>query len=172
GRPIRLPNTFPTVEGTKVYPSVPGGTNWFSPTYSPQTDLFYVATREQGGIFYMGEADYKPGRRFDAGGFRSIPGEERYGAVRALKPATGEMVWEFRLFTPPWAGLLSTAGGLVFGGAAEGDVFALDAATGQSLWRFQTGGEAHANPISYLSEGKQHVAVAMGNSIFDFALEE
>src|SRR5262249_48098602 len=90
GKPIRLPNTFPTVEGTKVYPNVPGATNWFSPSYSPRTNLFYVAVREEGGVYYMGEAEYKPGNLFNAGGSRKIPGEEAYGAIRALKPTTGE----------------------------------------------------------------------------------
>jgi alcohol dehydrogenase (cytochrome c) len=79
--------------------------------------------------------------------------------------------WEFRLHSPPQAGVLSTAGGLVFGGTNEGEVFALDAGSGKSLWKFQTGGVIQSNPISYLSGAKQHVAVASGNGIFDFALE-
>ena len=54
----------------------------------------------------------------------------------------------------------------------EGDFFALDAATGQPLWRFQTGGAIWANPISYLSEGKQYVAIAAGSSLLVFALPE
>ncbi|MBI3698178.1 MAG: PQQ-dependent dehydrogenase, methanol/ethanol family [Acidobacteria bacterium] len=172
GKPIRLPNTFPSVEGTKVYPSIPGATNWFSPSYSPLTSLYYVALREEGAIYYQGEAEYKPGSFFNAGGARTIPGEEPWGAIRAFKPATGEKVWEFKLFSPPWAGVLSTAGGLVFGGTEEGAVFALDAATGKSLWQFQTGGEVASNPISYLSGGKQYIAIAAGNGIFAFALEE
>jgi len=172
GRPIRLPNTFPTVEGTKVYPSVPGATNWFSPSYNPQANLFYVATREEGGIYHMGEAEYKPGAQFNAGGFRNIPGEEPWGAIRALRPTTGELAWEFKLHTAPWAGVMSTAGGLVFGGTNEGDVFALDAASGKLLWRFQTGGLIASNPMSYLSGGRQHVAIASGSAIFTFALEE
>src|SRR5262249_58338174 len=53
-------------------------------------------------------------------------------AVRALDVLTGEQRWEFKLHSPPWAGLLSTAGGLVFGGASEGNFFALDAQTGRS----------------------------------------
>ena len=70
GRPVRLPGTLPTEEGTKVYPNVPGATNWFSPSYSPRTNLFYVAVREEGGIYYKGEANYKPGAFFNAGGAR------------------------------------------------------------------------------------------------------
>ena len=54
-----------------------------------------------------------------------IPGEEPWGALRALDWQTGETRWEFRVHTPPWCGVLSTAGGLVFSGTMEGDFFAL-----------------------------------------------
>jgi alcohol dehydrogenase (cytochrome c) len=172
GRPIRLPRTEPTVEGTAVYPGVYGATNWFSPSYSPQTRLFYVAVREQGAVYYKGEAEYRAGARFDAGGFRNIPGDAAYGAVRALRPETGEKEWEFRLHSPAWAGLLSTAGGLVFGGAEEGDFFALDARTGKLLWRFQTGGQVIANPVSFLAGKRQMVAIAAGQAVYAFALPE
>jgi alcohol dehydrogenase (cytochrome c) len=132
--------------------------------------MFYVAAREEGEVYYIGEADYKPGVRFDGGGRRLVPGAESYGAIRALKATTGELVWEFRLHTPPWGGVLSTAGGLIFGGTEEGDIFALDAITGKSLWRFQAGGSVKSNPMSYQSEGKQYIAIAAGAAIFTFAL--
>jgi alcohol dehydrogenase (cytochrome c) len=171
GRPIVLPNTSPSVEGTRVYPSLNGGTVWFSPSFHPEKNLFYVAAREVGSIYYKAEAKYKAGTLFFGGGERGIPGDDAYGAVRALEAETGKCVWEFRLQTPPWAGVLSTAGGLVFGGTNEGAFFAVDAATGQPLWHFQTGEKIAANPVSYESEGKQHVAIAAGHAIFSFALD-
>jgi alcohol dehydrogenase (cytochrome c) len=172
GRPIRIPNTFPTVEGTAVYPSLHGGTNWFSPSYSPQTGLFYVAVREEGTLFYTGEAKYTPGGIYTGGSIRGIPGVEPSGSVKALEVETGKLRWEFPLQSPPWAGLLSTAGGLVFGGANEGYLFALDARTGKPLWRLQAGGAVLSNPISYLSDGKQHVAVAAGRALVVLALPD
>ncbi len=171
GRPILLPNKDPSMEGTPVYPGMHGGTNWFSPSYSPQTKLFYVATREEGTIFHKENSDYSPGRWFSGGGIRGIPGVEPTGSVRALQFDTGEVVWEFALKSPPWAGLLSTAGGLVFGGSSEGFFFALDASTGKPLWRFPTGGPIFANPISFLADGKQHVAIAAGHALFAFSLD-
>lgn len=172
GKPIRIPGTFPTVEGTKVWPSVAGANNWYSPTYSPKTGLLYVAVREAGSLYYFGEAEFKVGERFDAGGFRSIPGEEEWGAVRAYKPTTGELAWEYKLFSPPYAGLLSTAGNLVFGSTNEGQFFALNASSGKEIWRFPTGALiARGNPMSYLSNGKQQVAVTLGNVLYAFGLE-
>jgi alcohol dehydrogenase (cytochrome c) len=171
GRPMPLPGSSPSAAGTVVYPAVPGSTNWYSPSFSPKHNLFYVAVREEGGIYFEGEAEYKAGSLFNAGGFRSVPSEQGWGAVRALKPQTGEVQWEFKLQTPPWAGVMSTAGGLVFGGTTQGEFFALDASSGKSLWHFESGGDVHSNPISYLSGGKQQVAIAAGHAIFAFGLE-
>ena len=170
GRPVRAPNTMPSLEGTPVWPAVAGANNWYSPSYSRQTRLLYVAVREAGSVFHVGDPEYKEGEQFNGGGFRSVPGEQEWGAVRAFDPATGEKKWEHKLFSPPWAGLLSTAGNLVFGSTNEGQVFALQASTGKALWLYQAGGMGRANPMSYAVNGKQFVAVAMGNTLQVFGL--
>ncbi len=170
GRPMLLPNTSPSVQGTLVYPSLQGATNWFSPSYSPQLDTFYVAVREMGSIYFKGEAEYKPGQMFTGGGERALDGDRAFGVVRALNPSDGKLKWEFKLQSPPWAGVMATAGKLVFGGSDEGNFFALDGATGKPLWQFQTGGRIKSNPISFLIDGKQHVAIAAGQAIFVFGL--
>ncbi|MFN8059741.1 MAG: PQQ-dependent dehydrogenase, methanol/ethanol family [Vicinamibacterales bacterium] len=169
GRPIVIPGTEPSEKGTLVYPSLQGATNWFSPTFSPQTGLFYVSVREMGSVYYKTDVEFEEGSYFTGGG-ESRLADEAWGAVRALEATTGRQVWDFKLPSPPWSGLLSTAGGLVFGGANEGNIFALDAKTGQPLWQFQTGGAVRSNPMSYLFEGKQHVVMAAGHAIFVFAL--
>ena len=169
GRPMVIPGE-PSEKGTLTWPSLQGATNWFSPAYSPKTRLFYVSVREMSSIYYKGEAKYVPGAYFMGGGEAMRPGEEAYGAVRGLDALTGERRWEFRLLSPPWSGLLATGGGLVFGGSTEGNVYALDAATGHPLWSFQTGGGIGSNPMSFLLDGHQHVAMAAGNSLFVFAL--
>jgi alcohol dehydrogenase (cytochrome c) len=84
---------------------------------------------------------------------------------------TGKMIWDFRLPTPPWAGVMATAGGLVFGGSNEGNFYALDAITGKPLWQFQTGGAIRSGPMSFLAGDKQRVAVAGGRAVFVFGLE-
>lgn len=172
GRPAPNPVAQPTETGVRVYPHSAGGTNWFSPSYSEKTRLFYVAARESGNLVYKGEASYKPGAEYNGGGLRNIPGEPGWGAIRALEPMTGEMRWEYPLFSPPWAGVLSTGGGLVFGGCDEGYFFALDAISGNPLWRFQTGGKIISNPISYMSEGKQRIAIAAGHALYVFGVDE
>ncbi len=164
GRPTVLPNTAPSVQGTLVYPSLQGATNWFSPSYSPEANLFYVAVREMGSYYYKGEAEYKPGTFFAGGGERALDGDEAWGAVRALSPNSGKMVWEFRLKSPPWAGVLSTAGGVVFGGSNEGNFYALDAHTGKPLWDFQTGSGIESNPISFMVDGMQYRGHSGGTS--------
>jgi alcohol dehydrogenase (cytochrome c) len=123
-----------------------------------------------GAYYYKGEAEYKPGTFFAGGGERSLAGDQAYGAIRALEVETGKMKWEFRLQSPPWAGVLATAGGVLFGGSNEGNFYALDAFSGRPLWDFQTGGAIAANPISFLIDGKQHVAIAAGHALFVFGL--
>jgi alcohol dehydrogenase (cytochrome c) len=80
-------------------------------------------------------------------------------------------MWDFKLPTPTWAGVMSTAGGLVFSGSNEGNFYALDAKTGKPLWQFQTGGAIRSGPMSFLVGTKQHVAIAGGHALFVFALE-
>ena len=54
----------------------------------------------------------------------------------------------------------------------EGDFFAVDAVNGKLLWRIQTGGAVWANPISYMSEGKQYIAVAAGSTMIAFSIDQ
>jgi len=170
GRPLLLPGKEPTEPGNLVWPSLQGATNWFSPSYDPLRKQFYVSVREMGSYYYKGEAEYKTGSFFTGGGERALDGDAAWGAIRALDVATGEKKWEFRLQSPPWAGVLSTAGGLVFGGSNEGNFYALDSRSGRPLWDFQTGGGMTSNPISFLLDGKQRVAIAAGHAIFVFGL--
>jgi alcohol dehydrogenase (cytochrome c) len=170
GRPIVIPGTEPSTEGTLVWPSLNGATIWFSPAYSPVTGLYYVAAREKASIYFKREANFKPGTFFAGGGEQGLNPNDEWGAIRALNALTGEQKWEFKLTSPPWAGVMSTSGGLVFGAANEGSFFALDASTGKPLWDFQTGGRVASNPISFLAAGRQHVAIAAGHVLYVFGL--
>ncbi len=170
GRPIAIPGMSPSVEGTLVWPSLQGSTNWASPSYDPKNQLFFVPVREMSSYYYKSEAEYKPGTFFSGGGERALAGDKAWGALRALDARTGKLRWDFRLQSPIWAGALSTAGGVVFSGTNEGNFFALDSLTGKPLWDFQTGGGIAAGAISFLIDGKQHVAVASRGALFVFGL--
>src|SRR5262249_18818426 len=144
----------------------------FSPSYSPRTKLFYVMAQDDyAQVYYKVKTPYEPGKPFEGGGARNVPGEEGFAVVKALEPESGKLRWEFKLHALATGGLLSTAGGLVFGGSREGYFFALDAESGKPLWRFQTGAQVGANPISYAIDGKQQVAVAAGQGLFAFAID-
>lgn len=170
GRPFARRDADPKVEGTMVYPAIAGGANWYSPSYSPKTGLFYHAAREMGGVYFKGDADYKDGTAYTGGGGESKNGDDAYGAIRALDGPSGKLKWEFRLVTPPMAGTLATGGGLVFAGAEEGNFFALDASSGKLLWDLQLGAPIRASAMSFAIDGKQQVAIAAGSSLFVFGL--
>ncbi|MGH9677805.1 MAG: pyrroloquinoline quinone-dependent dehydrogenase, partial [Candidatus Acidiferrum sp.] len=171
GRPVANASSEPTLEGHQVCPGALGSTNWMSPTYDPQTKLLYVSAREQCDIFSTAPQPYEEGHAYYGSAyFPSDESEPFWGALRALDPLTGKLKWEFRHVSPTWSGVLSTAGGLVFSGDAEGNFTALDAASGKVLWHFQTGAAAYASPMSFAVDSKQYVAIATGSALFTFGL--
>jgi alcohol dehydrogenase (cytochrome c) len=175
GRPILRPNTSPTGAGTLVYPGVVGGTNWWSPAYSPQTGYLYVPVLDEGGIFLKQEAvTYRRGEPFVGSTHQGIPEERGFTAVRAIHAETGEVAWDHRFESTPSRhlinGVMATGGGLVFGSDGS-SVVGLDAVSGRELWRFQTGGQIWAAPIAYEVGGTEIVAVAAGSTIIAFGLK-
>jgi alcohol dehydrogenase (cytochrome c) len=169
GRPTTMLGMVPTEKGTSIFPGVGGATNWESPSYSPATGLFYVPALDWGGIFYKAHAERKAGEQFLGGSFQYFPYETAQAFVRALDPMTGKVRWEYGNPATNVGGVLSTAGGVVFG-SQNNDFFALDASTGRELWRVGTGGRTVAAPITYLCEGRQMVTIAAGHDILTFAL--
>lgn len=170
GRPVVLPNTEPTAEGTLLFPSLQGATNWFSPSYSPKDQMLFVSVREMGSYYFKSDVDFEPGEPFLGGGEQALSGDEAKGYVKAINASSGDIAWEFDLHSPPWSGVMSTAGGLVFGGSNEGNFFALNSATGKVLWDFQTGGAIRTNPMAFGINGKQHIVISAGGSLMVFEL--
>jgi alcohol dehydrogenase (cytochrome c) len=171
GVPIERQEASPTLAGVPVCPGAIGATNWMSPTYDPQTKLFYVTAREQCDIFSTAPQPYEAGHAFYGSAyFPNDDSQPFWGAVRAIDPATSKIKWELKHLSPSWSGVLSTAGGLVFSGDAEGNFMALDAATGKILWHFQCGASIYAGPMTYAIDGMQYVAIAAGTALFAFGL--
>jgi alcohol dehydrogenase (cytochrome c) len=100
------------------------------------------------------------------------PPDSGYGAIQAVDPHTGKVVWQFKMTDVTGSGVLSTASGLVFAGGREGYFYALDAKTGKMLWKAMVGGDVAAGPITYAIGGKQFVSVPAGDAIFTFALKQ
>ncbi len=184
GRPMRVNGAKPSAEGTEIYPSQSGGTNWFSPSFSPHTGLFYVNAWE--GVhatFNKTDVEFQEGERFTGGAPKPTrPGlragqitnkreQDGYGAVRALDPVTGEKKWEFKMADVTQSGILTTVTDLLFTGGREGFFQALDARTGKLLWRVNAGGEVAMGPMTYAVNGKQYVAFSAGGSLFVYGLK-
>ena len=183
GRPQNV--VKPTAEGTRVFPHLAGATNWYSPSFSPRTGLFYVSAWMDGSaIFARRPAQYVEGRTFfgafPTGTELSINGTQSnrrlpdggHGAVLALDPRTGEKKWEFTMADITDAGILTTASDLLFSGGREGFFYALDARTGQLLWKAPVAGIVQAAPTSYAVNGRQYIAIAAGNSLYSFRLRQ
>jgi len=173
GRPIRVPNMEPSVEGTLVSPTIGGGTNWWSPTFSPRTGLLYVNAFDGEQIFFIREEEYVEGEQYLGGGGESAgPIDNYHSAVRAIDPATGDIRWEYAIAPRSTSGLMSTAGDVVFGGTVDGYFFAIDAVSGEELWHMTVGARVHSAPISYAVDGQQYVSIAAGNVVFTFGLAD
>jgi alcohol dehydrogenase (cytochrome c) len=177
GRPIPVPGIVPTIEGTLVYPGNQGGTNWYNPSYSPRTGLFYVPTWENTSTTYV-KAETPP--EFEEGqGFSGLfprggsTTEDVHSAIQAIDPATGRKRWSYRLSAPRTeAGVLTTASDVLFSGGRDGAFYALDARDGARLWETNLGASVAAGPITYTVNGQQRVSIMAGGSLFTFGLPE
>jgi alcohol dehydrogenase (cytochrome c) len=185
GRPKKV--LSPEKDGTLVYPNNQGATNWYPPSYSPRTGLFYIPSwMDTFSTYFKAPVEYTPGSQFvgrfptmafpalrpPAGGINQRLPEDGYGAIQAFDPKTGERKWEFKMVDVTDSGVLSTASDLVFAGGREGYFFALDARTGEPLWRASVGGQVSAGPMSYAIDGRQYVAISAGSVLFVYALRQ
>ena len=170
GRPVYIPENRPgapgTAEkGTSVFatPSFLGGKNWMPMAYSPDTEMFYVPSNDWGMDIWNEPIAYKKGAAYLGAGFTIKPiAEDHIGALRAIDPKTGKIMWEYKNKAPLWGGVLTTRGNLVFTGTPEGYLKAFDAKTGKELWKFQTGSGVVGSPVTWEQDGEQYVAVMSG----------
>jgi alcohol dehydrogenase (cytochrome c) len=184
GRPMRVKAAVPTADGTKIYPSAVGATNWYPAAFSPRTGLFYIPSWDDVyGNMRKADDEFKEGDRFAGGisgtvvpALRGVqvrkPSEMvGYGSIRAIDPHTGERKWEFKMDDLTTSGLLTTASDLLFTGGRDGFFRALDARTGKLLWKTNAGAEIAMGPMTYQVNGKQYVAFSAGSSLFVYALK-
>ena len=156
GRPQRSP------QDDLICPEV--GTNWNATAFSPVTRFYYVVALE------------KCDAKLTSSGARKSRADEESGKkyLRALDVETGRIIWEApqigSVDGKRNAGLLATAGGILFYGDPSGDIVAFDERNGKALWHFPTSGINKASPMTYMVGGKQFVALAVGPNILCFGL--
>jgi alcohol dehydrogenase (cytochrome c) len=182
GRPMRVSGKVPSRDGTLIFPGNQGGTNWYSPSYSPRTALFYIPTwGDYSSTYTKNDVEFEEGKNYVGGRPRATVNlvraplnmrkdGEGFGAIRAMDPNTGERKWEFKMADVTDAGILTTDSNLLFSGGREGFFYALDARSGELLWRATLGGPIQSGPITYSVNGKQYISVNAGSSLFAFAL--
>jgi alcohol dehydrogenase (cytochrome c) len=174
GRPIRVPDMEPSLEGRRVCPSLEGASNWYSTSFNPATGLYYVQTNDKCGIFTKIPMEWAAGRGYMGGSFMQAPDEPAQRVLRAIDIQTGKVAWELPQTGPvtSWGGVLGTAGGIVVFGEDSGSLMAADASNGRPLWSFQTNHNWKASPMTYSFDNKQHIAVAAGSAIIAFGLPD
>jgi alcohol dehydrogenase (cytochrome c) len=167
------PDGHPIVlnDGSKgCLPDQWGGTNFMPPSFDPALRLFFVTARETCATYVPEKQTIVPGRSSTSGVVRR-DADKAYGVLRAIDVTTGDRKWEFRYTSPSFAGVLSTAAGVVFSGDNEGNFMAFDARTGKNLWHYPTGSSIWGGgPMTYLLDGRQYVLIPSGGTLIAFAL--
>jgi alcohol dehydrogenase (cytochrome c) len=171
GRPIVIPDTDPTPEGSYVCPDATGATNWASPSWDPRTKLLYIAARDSCAIYKTVAKPPVPGLPYTGTGDQADESIGGKGVITAIDPFSGDVRWKYTLDAgSASAGVLGTAGGVLFAASREGYLLALDSRTGNFLWKYQTGSEIRASPVSYSLDGRQYLTIANDSALTVFAL--
>ena len=158
-------------------PGLGGGANWPPASYNPQTKLFYTRVSDSCTIYTSLEDPLgNNGTRWWGRGTASpkaqaalqelLKGYTTGQFLRAMDPFTGKKVWDF---PTPRAGVLSTAGGLVFT-SGLGGLLALDARTGKPVWNLNMVNFGATAPMTYMVGGKQYIALQGGGAVIAYML--
>ena len=159
------PNAVPSSETAQlVCPFALGGRNWQSTSYNPLTKSLFVPLSEVcmmggptgGNSILTSGAPMNPVPRPNDDGF--------YGRTQAVNLETQALTWNHKETMPATSGSLATAGGLVFNGTLDNQLMALDDTSGEVLWQVDTGDTPASFPISYAVNGKQYVALVVGQA--------
>ena len=175
GSPIFNPEQIPTLDDVdsdrifEVCPHFHGTRNLNSPSFSPETGLYYSGINNSCMDVTFVSEEYQPGRIYRGMGSRvkMVPGYDYIGEFVAFNPVSGERAWEYRPESgaPMTASALATAGGIVFGGTADRRFFALDADSGDLLWETRLNGDISGAPVTFEIDGRQYLAVGAGGRI-------
>jgi len=166
GSPIPDPAKEPQIPGVLVSPPSGGATNWPPPSFDPETGLFYVGTSASYSMFYLTDTDPHPegygAAERNSGGLGST--------LRAIDYKTGKTVWRHEFPSGGTAGLLTTAGKLLFAGDSSQHLIAFDPTNGKIIWHTDLAGNIANGPSTYMLDGKQYLLVGAGDNLSAFAL--
>src|SRR5262249_28425439 len=143
----------------RVCPDTAGGNNYWPASYSPKTGLLYIPAIE--GCSPVAP-DYTAHVRGRYAGGTTVNSEKPTSSVVIVDPASGAVKMRKELPYPNFAGVLSTAGGIVVTALLDGTILAFDDETLEELWRVKVGTGFNAPPMTYSVDGKQYVAIASG----------
>ncbi len=143
----------------RVCPDVAGGNNYWPASYSQKTRLLYIPTLEGCANVTPNYAAHVKGSYT---GGSNLNTDRPTSSVVAVDPATSEVKMRKELPYPNFAGVLSTAGGIVVTALLDGTILAFDDQTMEELWRVNVGTGFNAPPMTYAVDGKQYIAVASG----------
>ena len=146
-------------------PHAGGAKNWLPESYNADTKVMFVslveACMDLTPVAPGGRGSLSTGVRWS---LRPRPDSDgKYGRLQAINLATKRTVWMMRQRAPQSTGVLATAGGVVFAGALDRVFAAYDDANGKELWRVRLNDVPSSAPISYAVNGRQYVAVVVGN---------
>lgn len=168
GEPIPKPEKEPQVDGSLLKSYYNGGTNWMSPSFSPQTKLFYVNAASGYSLFYLTLDERKKAEGHQAGNAVSLLSDS---ALLALDYETGKVRWRHEEGPGvAYSGILSTAGNLLFTSDVTGNLLALQADSGEVLWHADPGGLMNSSPMTYESAGRQFVLTAVDSVLYSWSL--
>jgi quinohemoprotein ethanol dehydrogenase len=145
-------------------PTASGGAEFSPMSYSPQTGYIYVTGNEADLALANKPIPYEQGRKYVGVTISSVLGADITNTLTALDTRTNKIVWQKHGKGEENKGTMSTAGGLMFTGQADGNMKAYDARTGDQLWSFQVGWGVGAPPMTYEVDGQQYVSVAVGGN--------
>ena len=175
GRPILNPELVPTpadMDSGKVFEVCPfyhGGRDLNTASWDAATGTYYIGMNNSCMDVSFFSQDYDRGTFYTgmSGRAKPAPGYDYVGEFVAFDPVTGEKLWTYQddKGSAMTASALATAGGVVFGGTAEREFFALNSQTGERLWRARLNGDISGAPISFEVDGKQYIAVGAGGRI-------
>lgn len=154
-----------TGQQIEVCPALSGGKNWQAGAYSPLTNMMYYSLQNTcADVTVTLDAPDVEALYGIFGREKIAPGEVNVGTIQAISAETGELVWKYEMPGTSLS-LVTTGGGLVFGGDIAGDFRALDQQTGEVLWQANLGSSVTGYPISFAANGRQYIAVATGTSV-------